>query len=80
MDNIAKLKLLVEEAEMQGNKLYVKNVKVAATKLRATMQDIKKMCQVVRNDALAFQHNLPTKARPAKDAATGGAAAADAEE
>jgi len=77
MDNITKLKLLVEEAEMQSNKLYVKNVKVAATKLRATMQDIKKVCQDIRKSALDHQHNLPTKTRPGKD---GGAAAGEADE
>jgi len=76
MDNITKLKLLVEDADLQAKKLYEKNVKVSATKLRATMQDIKKMCQEIRNHALDYQHNLPTKTRPAK----GDAPAADDEE
>ena len=65
MDNFAKLKALVDEADSHANKLYVKNVKVAATKLRASMQDIKNIAQDIRIDALNHQKGMPTKRRPA---------------
>lgn len=66
MENITKLKELVELAESHANKLYNKNTKVAATKLRGTMQDLKKLAQTIRVEALEHVKNMPTKHRAKK--------------
>jgi hypothetical protein len=63
MNNIQKLKDLVEQAEIHATKLYEKNVKVSATKLRGIMQEIKAVSQEIRVDALGHQKDMPTKKR-----------------
>lgn len=76
MENIEKLKELVAQAEVHATKLYAKNTKAAATKLRNSCQDIKKLCQDIRNNSLEFRNGLPTKHRPAGEAAAAGEAEA----
>ena len=66
MDNITKLEELVAEAKIHANKLYNKNVKNAAPKLRATCQNIKKLCQEIRVEGHEYKNNLPTKRRATK--------------
>lgn len=63
MDNIEKLEELVAQAKTHANKLYNKNTKASATKLRTTCQDIKKLCQEIRVNALEYRQGLPTKRR-----------------
>ena len=73
MNSIEKLENLTALAKTQSERLYQKNVKNAATKLRATMQEIKAVAQTIRKEALEHQHAMPTKKR-------GGGAAASTEE
>jgi hypothetical protein len=65
MNNIQKLKDLVEQSEVHATKLYEKNIKISATKLRGIMQEIKKVSQEIRVEALSHQHDMPTKKRAA---------------
>lgn len=63
MENIEKLEELVAQAKSHASKLYTKNTKAAATKLRNTCQDIKKLCQDIRVNSLEYRQGLPTKRR-----------------
>lgn len=63
MENIEKLEELVAQAKSHASKLYTKNTKAAAAKLRATCQEIKTVCQDIRVNSLEFRQGLPTKRR-----------------
>lgn len=57
-DELVNMKQLIVELEVDYSKLYTHNVKAAAPKLRAKLQQIKVLAQKMREDALNYQKNI----------------------
>lgn len=82
MDTLTKIEELLAQARTHGGKLYEKDTKNAAPKLRKVYQDIRALCMEGRKEALAHQKSIaPKRKRVAKkDEADAEAASDDAEE
>lgn len=61
MDKLAQLKEILAKSESEANKLYNKNNKSAAARLRGHMQTLKVLAQEIRVDALEYKKSLPVK-------------------
>lgn len=61
MEKIRKLEALVEESRDEAAKLYEKDNKASAARLRKNMQEIKAVAQEIRADALKHKQKIPTK-------------------
>lgn len=58
MEKYEQLKNLVEECANDIVKLYEKNVKAAAPRIRKTMQEIKAIAQEIRKDAQEYKASI----------------------
>lgn len=61
MENLDKIQELLEQAKEHADKLYNKNTKNAAPKLRKVFQELKALCTEGRKEALDFQKNIGPK-------------------
>jgi len=61
MEVIDKLETLLAEMRVEGDKLYNRNVKASAAKLRKKAQEGKALLQLVRVQSLDHKNALPTK-------------------
>lgn len=59
MDTLTKMEELVAKMRVEADKLYEKNVKASAPKLRKQCQELKGLCQISRAEALAHQKSIP---------------------
>lgn len=81
MELIAAMETLVASMRSEADKLYNRNVKASAPKLRKQCQDLKNLCQACRNQALTHQKSIPVKAgKPRKTAAAETEADVEADE
>lgn len=58
-----KLKQLVAATDYDLNNLLNRNTKVSATRLRAQLMQVVKLCNSLRKDVLAYQKQLAPKAK-----------------
>lgn len=81
MDTLNKIEELIAQARTHGEKLYEKETKNAAPKLRKVYQDIKALCMEGRKEALTHQKAIaPKRKRKAEDKTGGDADEAEADD
>ena len=49
---------ILEQAKVDYNKVYVKNNKTAATRLRKSFQDVAKTCKLARKQVMEHKNNI----------------------
>ena len=72
MDTLTKIEELLEQARKHADKLYNKNTKNAAPKLRKVYQEIREACMDGRKEALAHQKSIGPKKSKRSAAGTDG--------
>lgn len=72
MDSLNKIEELLAQARTHGEKLYEKDTKNAAPKLRKVYQEIKALCMEGRKEALAHQKSIAPKRKRKADAPAAG--------
>jgi len=55
---IEKLQRILEEAKKDYDKVYNRNNKAAATRLRKSFQDVAKQCKVARKQVIQHKRNI----------------------
>jgi hypothetical protein len=67
MSDLQKLMTLVGGLKMELERFEKKGTKVSATRSRATLLQIKKLCDQMRKDILAQSKQIPTRSRKVKE-------------
>lgn len=61
MEKYDELKAVIESIEEDVNKLYEKDVKAAAPRIRKAMQEVKRLAQEIRVDAQEHKAGIGSK-------------------